>query len=210
MGNISSYLLALWHNWIWFVTGGPFLAERLARQFWPDYDAWIARYATPATRMRVTISLAVVGFLIANYLAYSGEHERAERLSGVPAVHRHITPAEAAEIKAHFAGAASSIPVIPICSVSDPESEIYAQNFWDAFHEAGMVPQMIFNCTPMADADSGLFVGLRDQDHPSSAASEFMKRFLAAGFRIKETKIKERQYQLLTDFDLFISLPERE
>ena len=42
-GAFYDYLLALWQNWVWFVTGGPFLAERLARQFRRDYERLVLR-----------------------------------------------------------------------------------------------------------------------------------------------------------------------
>ena len=73
MGAFSDYLFELWRNWIWFMTGGPFVAERITKQIWPGYDTWAARYLAPATRQKLVAGAAIVGIFIATFLAFRNE-----------------------------------------------------------------------------------------------------------------------------------------
>ncbi len=152
----------------------------------------------------VWIAVGLCALLFAAYQAWNDQRERADQLAGVQEIHRHVNPDEAAEIKRYFAGSASQIPVISICWASTPEAQRYAEDFVTAFQDAKMNATNMGTCAAIGD-HRGLFVGLKDKDHPSDAAAEFLKRLLASGFQFRETVLKDRNSRLPADFDLFVA-----
>ena len=73
MGSFYEYLTALWHHWVYLMTGGPFVAERIAKTLSPRYDEWASRYLKPATRQKLTIDAAIAGIFVASFMAFNDE-----------------------------------------------------------------------------------------------------------------------------------------
>ncbi|MBV9748512.1 MAG: hypothetical protein JO157_06850 [Acetobacteraceae bacterium] len=199
----------LWNYWT-VVGSFVLMAEPILRFLWHGYDSWATRYVTPIKRRRIAQMTAIASLFFAAYLAFYGEYQRADHLAGVREVHRHLSEAEVNRIKLYFKDAQSAIPAILVCSVSEPEAQRYAADFTAALHLAGMnVHSLLSACVTIRDDDRGIMVGLRDREHPSFAASEFLKRMLACGFRITETNLMDWESPQPVDFDLFIAEPEQ-
>lgn len=211
MDAFYEYLCALWPHWIWFMTGGPFVAERITKQFWPRYDAWAMRFISPNVWLRVGFSAAVVGMFIASFLAFDDERAFLQKANGQLAglsgqVHRKLDKQQKSRLVAAFANKQKEFPILVVSSVSGLEAERYAYDFTKLFKDQKFNVQTISDALPEDDTDVGVMVGFISPDHLSQTDKDFLGAISAAKIPIKVVRLLAEPGSGL-DFDLFIGPP---
>lgn len=192
MGAFYEYILALWTHWVWIMTGGPFVAERIAKQIWPGYDLWAARFLAPATRQRLVAGIAVLGIFVASFLAF--DDERKQLVAETQIVdhvsnkkERRYPPIEKIQID-HLTDLLKPL-INPqewagVAVVDNPSSVKLAEELTNVIRAAGGVSTM----TPTVDDDpdeAGLVVYVRNPTHPS-----LHDRTVIEAFRLSNLPVK--------------------
>lgn len=169
---------------IWFMTGGPFVAERIVRQFWSGYDAWAKQYVSPRNRLAIGAGAAVIGMFVANFLAFNDERslylseqtqldrasEKQERvyLNWGDQKFKAITDA----LKPLLAAGDSS----PVGVANNASSTALGKRF-SAFFRSQNVNSYIMYEPPESVSDEGIYVYIRNSDHPSPADQKVLDAF---------------------------------
>src|SRR5215204_224729 len=127
MGEFVSYLYALFTNWFFLMSTGPFLADRLVSWFLPAARVWLDENAG-RRRQRIGLSLVILGVFAGGFLTWRDEYRK-----NPTAMPRNLTATESLCITESLTPLREDYKYFSIISTPDDDSSLYAADFHEAF-----------------------------------------------------------------------------
>ena len=176
------------------MTTGPFLLERITKQFWTDYEAWSRQYITPAHRRLVGIGMAVFGVFVAGFLAFDDERAKLEKANEIIAsvkspayIPYENIPQSVFDLLATGLGKCPNKMAYINFAVIDRSATVVANKLQAAMKKAGLSGQSL-PAGLDSDDDTGIELMVRDHDNPLGQSQCYISAFKDSGipFRTEE------------------------
>lgn len=201
MEALFEYLSALFSHWVWFMTSGPFVVERILRQFWTGYDAWAAQWLSPAKRLRIGIGAAVAGMFWASFLAFSDEKTKLDLVNAnVLALHHSDylpydpIPPDKIDALTKTLQEHGKHPIATIAADGDASTVAILEQIQDAFDSADLELGFV---SGQRDSDKkvGILLYVHDPKNPSEDTQFYIKTVSSLGIPVDVEPIVKRGLQ---------------
>ena len=127
------YICAVVLNWIAYMSAFPLVLDEIIKWCSPKGSNWIETHYPRARRRRFEIALMMVGFVIANFMAYKGERDaKMQALSDNAVLAKQlaeVTPSGQAE---EIQNLKAELEALTPRKISDPQRESFIKSLKDS------------------------------------------------------------------------------
>ncbi|MBP1179952.1 hypothetical protein [Methylobacterium sp. PvR107] len=209
---LSDYISAVWQHWTLILTGGPLLAERICKQFWTGYEAYIRKLISNRLRLAFGIVLAIAGFIYANFQAFNDQRDllvaaqNKLQLLSIKAAppYAKMSQNDLDVIRTNF----EKLNPRPTAFVSFVTGDIsisaLANQFADSFKSAGLKVYMGMAWVDSED-DRGLYLTIRNHKNPNVKDAAIINAFRASGVEFQMDELPNDAGFDGVDFSLIIA-----
>jgi len=197
MSDLFAYLAALFSHWLWLMSAGPFLIDRLVSWLSPNESQW----HVAAQKMRsLSLSIMMIGVFLAGFLAWNDEHQK----SAGRVAERHLSDRQKSCLADAIKKDKALIPNIAF-TTSDTNTGVYFMDFLDAIEASGERINVTTTVITDPARQHDVMIGIKDADHPPERGIKF--RSALRDCEIYTHFVKWTHAFSDDAFDLFIAPP---
>jgi hypothetical protein len=201
MGELITYLHALFTNWAFLMSAGPFLGDRLITWFWPTGRAWLDDNAG-RRRKKVGLWLVAAGVFAAGFITWRDEHRKVSVSEP-----RSLSATESLCISRDSQPLKERLKYLMIARTPDHDSALYAVDFYDAFRAAG-IDAALGDSNIDSREQHGVMIAVSDPANPPETAKRLVD-ILEGKCKISIRLTRWRFAYGSDEFMIFIAPPKR-